>query len=142
MKLILPTIEKAKLSAHARDCWPEEACALLVGAGSDDARRVTRSVLTANIADNPARAFEVDPAARLRLEKELMEKPEELIGIFHSHPEGPAAPSASDADAVMEPDLFWLIAAVDRSGMRHLAAFKPRKNGAGFDPVSLNISDS
>lgn len=64
-----------------------------------------------NVAENPERHFEIDPAAlfaALRAERAGGPK---LVGYFHSHPSGEAMPSATDA-ATAEPDgKLWVIAA-------------------------------
>lgn len=128
------------LKEHGHNCWPEEACALLVGeAVSETEAHVSRIVLSDNIAVNKKRFFEIDPGVRIRLEKELREaKKETIVGIFHSHPNGSAIPSRTDAKMVIERQFFWLIAALEQGQVSDLKVYKPTDTGK-FSAVSLNI---
>lgn len=130
------------LKAHCSQCWPEEACALLVGHkinGNED--NVTRVVLAKNVAVDRLRFFEIDPAVRIRLEKELREnESDSIVGVFHSHPNGPASPSISDEKMVIERQFYWLIAAAEKGELVELNAYKPRAE-TGFSAVQLNIDN-
>ena len=94
----------------ARAAAPQEACGLLLG--RNESRRIVLSayVPSPNIADDPTRRFEVDPAIRLRLQRETRDGGESMVGLYHSHPAGAAAPSATDRECLYEPGLVWLIA--------------------------------
>ncbi len=113
-------IEPADLQRIVDQCeaaYPDEACGLLVGHDDVvDAERsvtVTRAEPSTNVVEGDrASHFEVDPALRLRLQKELRGGPERVIGIYHSHPDSSAQPSATDLDAAWEPDLVWLVTSV------------------------------
>lgn len=139
MHLEIQERDLQELNDHAALCWPEEACALLVGVEHADGRRkITRIELARNIAEDPRRYFEVDPASRIRLEKELRQKEERILGLFHSHPDGVALPSDTDAQRIYEKDLSWLIAAAGKDGITEIGAFHPATK-YGFDKASLTI---
>ncbi len=134
MSLILAANQIETLREHCRNCWPEEACALLVGSRRDlDDIIVEEVILSDNIAEDRQRYFEIDPAVRIRLERELRGAPNEIVGVFHSHPGGPAQPSKTDAGQVIEKQFIWLIAASSQQGIEDINAFKPIEN-AGFSP--------
>jgi len=127
-----------RLSEAAETSYPEEACALLVGRiGLGDQRRVTRLELSRNLAGDRQRRFEIDPGLRIGLERELRGGDERLIGVWHSHPDGPAAPSATDLAMVYEPDLIWLITAVAAGQAVLTLAYLPRQDGSGFRPLEI-----
>jgi len=132
----LPRPLASALAQLAEAAYPQEACALLVGRQA----AVTRIVPAANIASEPARNFEVDPTTQIRLRRQLRETPngEILLGHWHSHPEGRAEPSATDAAMAFEPELVWLISAVQGGKARAPAAFLPQPGG-GFMPLMLQI---
>lgn len=108
----------AEAVAHAEGAYPEEACGLVVRAegGGLEAVRVR------NVAADPRRHFEVDPAPVLDALRAGR-----LHGIYHSHPDGPGEPSAEDV-ANASPwggDLEWTIIPV-RGGRAGLArSFRP-----------------
>ncbi len=128
------------MKAAATAAFPEEACGLLVGAReADDQIRVTQLAPGANLAADRRRRFEVDPALRLRLQKALRQSPRDIVGHYHSHPDGPARPSATDLAWATEPDLVWVILAVENREVGEVAAHRLTADGAGFERLDLAI---
>lgn len=109
----MPTPVMQHIAACALARFPEEACGLLVGRRANDSVTVSHAQESGNIAAEPRTSFEVDPGLRLRLQRALREEGAEIVGIFHSHPSGDPTPSATDQAAIWEPDLVWLITAVE-----------------------------
>ena len=134
----------------AEASYPEEACALLVGRrGIADLYRVTRVEPAANVAADKRKRFEVDPGLRMGLERELRGGPEQVIGVWHSHPDGAPEPSAWDAANIQEPRLAWLITALAGGQALTSAAFVPAAadvfgasggdRGGGFRAIGLGV---
>ncbi len=100
------------VAGFAEAAYPEECCGLL--SGSEDAGVVLVDGVhwSANLAEEPTRRFEVDPALRLRLQRTLRGRGRRVVGVYHSHPDGPARPSPRDLEAAWEPDLVWLVVGV------------------------------
>ena len=117
--ILLPAALLRRIEAAAHAAYPEECCGLLIGFRALDGRvHVTQVAESANVAPPPRRdRFEVDPALRFSLMRRLRGAGEEIVGHYHSHPDGPARPSTHDAASAYEPELVWLIVAVagDRS---------------------------
>ena len=106
----------AQVVAAAEAAYPQECCGLLSGRadGAGEARAITVTAVhpSRNLAAEPLRNFEIEPALRLRLQRELRDRGDSVVGLYHSHPDGRAQPSATDLDRAWEPDLAWLITAV------------------------------
>lgn len=152
----IPAALAAQLGRLAEAAWPEEACALLVGHRDRIAGdAITEIVPAANVAADKRQGFEIDPAVQIALRRRLRENPDQarllqptllgpglprptLLGHWHSHPNGRAMPSAMDAAMVYEPELLWLISAVQDGCAGLPAAFRPRPEG-GFTTVDLQI---
>ena len=132
----LQAIERA-----AEAAYPEEACGLLVGrSGPGGAWQVNAVEASANVAEPPrTRRFEVDPRLRLRLERKFRESPDSVMGVYHSHPNGSAAPSETDISMIFEPDMIWLITAVSEGRAGATKAYKPAGDGAAFRPLGLDL---
>ena len=132
----LQVIERA-----AEAAYPEEACGLLVGRAEPGGAWQVRAVeASANVAEPPrTRRFEVDPKLRLRLERELREGPDSVVGVYHSHPNGSAAPSETDISMIFEPNMVWLITAVAGGKAGATMAYKPTEDGAAFRPLGLEL---
>lgn len=83
---------------------PEEACGVLLG----NAERVVEIIPVTNILHSPVR-FRMDPREQLNAFARMDELGLELIAIYHSHPAGPANPSATDIAQAYYPDAIQLI---------------------------------
>ena len=132
----LQTIERA-----AEAAYPEEACGLLIGrAEPGGAWQVSAVEASANVAEPPrTRRFEVDPKLRLKLERALRDSPDSVVGAYHSHPNGSAAPSETDISMIFEPDMIWLITAVTDGRAGATMAYKPTEDGSAFVPLGLDL---
>ena len=83
---------------HVSEGAPLEVCGLLAGKDA----RVEKVILVRNQAQSPVR-FVMDPYEQLAAFEWIASHALDLIGIFHSHPTGPEAASATDiAEAAYE----------------------------------------
>jgi proteasome lid subunit RPN8/RPN11 len=95
---LTPAVRDALLG-HAREGAarrpPEEVCGVLAArAGTPDL--VTESHRIENVAADPETRYELDPEATMRQLDRIAAAGDEVVGFYHSHPEGPAVPSATD----------------------------------------------
>jgi proteasome lid subunit RPN8/RPN11 len=97
----------ATLLKEAAKAAPLECCGLLLGsAGSVEEVRPA-----ANVAPEPARQFEIDPAALFAAHRAARAGGSELIGYYHSHPDGHPLPSATDCAHASGDNRAWAIIA-------------------------------
>lgn len=123
----------------AEAAYPEESCGLLIGRGKR-ILRVSRVVASVNLRTGSGDRFEVDPALRFRLMRDLEGTSEWIIGHFHSHPDHPAEPSRYDLEMAFEPELVWVITAVDRGRALHTAAHRFNATKRRFQPVLMRLA--
>jgi len=116
----------AQIAAEAHTAYPRECCGLIEGVREGEAVRATTLHPTSNIAEAQDR-FEIDPREQFR----LMREGRDVVGCYHSHPNGRAAPSARDAEYAFAGDFIWLIAGATDS----LAAYV--WDGARFMSVAM-----
>ena len=91
---------------HARRDHPDEACGVVAGpAGSD---RPTRFVPMLNAARSPT-FYEFDSGDLLALYREMDERDEEPVVIYHSHTATEAYPSTTDISLAMEPGAHYVL---------------------------------
>lgn len=113
---------------------PVESCGLLRGRGQS-----IRAVMpTENVAPDPHVAFEINPSALIAAHRRARRAHGlALLGYYHSHPNGDAMPSVTDARCAAPDGLIWLIAT------RHaVRAFRPLAHGrlhGRFDPVPIDL---
>ncbi|HYU06640.1 MAG TPA: M67 family metallopeptidase [Thermoplasmata archaeon] len=96
MTIEIPKAVVQAIEDHARDTFPEECCGFLLGYVGDP-RRVVESRRAKNTAsEDREHRYVVDPLELLHADNESRANGLELIGIYHSHPNHPAAPSEFD----------------------------------------------
>jgi len=133
----------AQLLVWANEAGAEECCGLILG----DKNNIETVEICRNVSESPEISFEIDPAAlisaerRSRASRQLANNEEakasELIGYFHSHPNGNWAPSPRDAAQGAADGRVWLLIANGQIGI-----WKAVMNGSierRFEPVGLNI---
>ena len=85
-----------KLRAHGESAYPEESCGVLLGTISGGERMVLEAVPLANIAETRRNRYRIAPVDLIRAEKTARLAGWEILGFYHSHPDHPAEPSATD----------------------------------------------
>jgi [CysO sulfur-carrier protein]-S-L-cysteine hydrolase len=105
MLTIAPEL-RAKIVAHARADDPDEACGIIAGpAGSD---RPERFIPMLNAERSPT-FYRFDSTEQLRVWREMDERDEEPIVIYHSHTATEAYPSRTDISYASEPDAHYVL---------------------------------
>ncbi|MFC4291949.1 Mov34/MPN/PAD-1 family protein [Sphingorhabdus arenilitoris] len=109
MALFLSSQHRTQLTDFARGAYPYECCGLLLG----DGQQVLRLLPAKNVASDTRCNFEIDPAVLLSVQKAQRQGGLSLLGYYHSHPNGKAGPSMTDAKMASADGKYWLIIAQD-----------------------------
>ena len=116
--LVIDQATVAAIAAHARRDHPDEACGVVAGpAGSD---RPERFVPMANAARSPT-FYEFDSHDLLRLYREMDDRGEVPVVVYHSHTATEAYPSRTDIALAAEPAAHYVLVstrAPDRDEVR------------------------
>jgi desampylase len=107
MRIEVTSEALAAMRAHAAAALPQEACGLLLG----ESNRITEARAAANIHPSPATHFDIDPQALIDAHRAARAEGLAVIGYYHSHPHGPAAPSATDRASANRDGAVWAIIA-------------------------------
>lgn len=92
--------------AHARRDHPDEACGIVAGpAGSD---RAVRFVAMANAERSPT-FYRFDSTEQLRVWREMDNRDEVPVVIYHSHTATEAYPSRTDIAYAAEPEAHYVL---------------------------------
>jgi [CysO sulfur-carrier protein]-S-L-cysteine hydrolase len=117
--LSIPTsIYRAILEA-ATAGYPEEVCGLIAGKHG----QATRHYPVENVHHSPV-AFEMEPVQQVKAMVAMEEEGLDLLAIYHSHPGGPAWPSATDVAKALYPDVIQIIISLENRNHPRLAAFR------------------
>jgi [CysO sulfur-carrier protein]-S-L-cysteine hydrolase len=94
-----------QLVDHARRHRTKECCGLL--AGRDGV--ITRAFPAANVAENPAKNYEIAPKEIVGLMREFRRRKLGFLGIYHSHPNSENVPSPRDIELAYYSEAFYFI---------------------------------
>jgi proteasome lid subunit RPN8/RPN11 len=95
-----------KIVSHARADHPDEACGVIAGpAGSD---RPERFIPMTNAERSPT-FYRFDSLEQLQVWREMDERGEEPIVIYHSHTATEAYPSRTDVSYASEPGAHYVL---------------------------------
>ncbi|MFB6097916.1 MAG: Mov34/MPN/PAD-1 family protein [Salinibacter sp.] len=99
---------------HGTDAYPEEGCGFLLGTVTDDGEnRVTALHRAANRrAENRERRYELTAEDYRAADAAAQEQDLDVVGVYHSHPDHPARPSATDLEEATFPGYTYVIVAV------------------------------
>jgi proteasome lid subunit RPN8/RPN11 len=106
-----------QIVAHALDERPNECCGLLIGT----ADIIEHAVRARNAKRSPTR-FQVEPADHFAAIRRARSARMEVIGAYHSHPNGPSCPSETDRTRLTDPSMFHVIVSLAH-GTRTVRAF-------------------
>lgn len=118
-----------QIVAHALDERPNECCGLLIGT----AETIEDAVRARNIKRSATR-FQVEPADHFAAIRRARSSGREVIGAYHSHPNGPSCPSETDRARLTDPSMFHVIVSLAH-GTRTVRAFHIADGN--FTPIEL-----
>lgn len=94
---------------HAREGKPHEVCGVLGGkrdGGSGEVGYVRR---VENVSETPRVNYLMEPEDQLEAIDEVEDSGYDVVGFYHSHPEGPEQPSETDAERANWPGHSYVI---------------------------------
>lgn len=126
--------------ADLERAYPNEGCGLLVGRGEAVPRVLDRvPVDNRRLAEGAAaRRYLIDPDAFRRVSREVERRGLEIVGVYHSHPDAAATPSAYDREHAW-PWYCYLIVGIRQGVARDARAWRLRDDRSGFDEHPLEI---
>ena len=103
LRVTRPVLDR--MLAEAASAAPDECCGILLGCGAlvDNLRPAD------NVARNPQRYFEIEPQALVDAHRAARNGGAQVVGYYHSHLGGPAAPSAVDRSQSAGDGSLWAI---------------------------------
>lgn len=95
-----------KIIAHARADHPDEACGVIAGmAGSD---KPERFIPMGNAERSPT-FYRFDSLEQLKVWREMDDRDEEAVVVYHSHTATEAYPSRTDISYASEPQAHYVL---------------------------------
>ena len=119
--LTISSALRAQILAHARADHPDEACGVIAGpVGSD---RPERLISMLNAERSPT-FYRFDSLEQLRVWREMDDRGEEPVVIYHSHTATEAYPSRTDISYAMEPNAHYVLVSTRDQSEDELRSFR------------------
>ena len=123
-----------KIVAHARADHPDEACGVLAGpAGSD---RPERFIPMTNAARSPT-FYEFDSTEQFGVWKEMDDRDEEPVVIYHSHTATEAYPSRTDISYANEPGAHYVLVSTRDGQDSEFRSYRILNGQVSEEPVTV-----
>ena len=111
LRISRPLVEA--IVSHARQDHPDEACGIIAGPEGSDTP--TRFVPMVNAARSPT-FYEFDSTDLLKLYRELDDRDEVPVVVYHSHTATEAYPSRTDISYASEPFAHYVLVSTRETG--------------------------
>lgn len=118
------------LFTQAELARPRECCGILLGEGE----RIDVFKPTVNVHPHPEEHFEIDPQTLIDCHRAARGGGPQVLGYYHSHPNGLARPSATDEAMAADDGSVWAIIAAGRVTFW-------RAGDAGFEALPYRVAE-
>jgi [CysO sulfur-carrier protein]-S-L-cysteine hydrolase len=118
---------------HARRDHPDEACGVIAGRGG----RPERFLPMVNAARSPT-FYEFDSLDLLKLYREMDERDEEPVVIYHSHTATEAYPSRTDISYASEPEAHYVLVSTREQDATEFRSFRIVDGIVTEEPVEIS----
>ena len=109
----------AAMLQHVQDCYPYEACGFLSGR----ANVASRIYLIDNVLQSRT-AYEMDARQQIEAMLEMEAHHDDLMVIYHSHPQGPQTPSPTDRAQALYDEAVYVIISLQKREQPIVRAFR------------------
>jgi [CysO sulfur-carrier protein]-S-L-cysteine hydrolase len=132
--LTIPQNLYDKIVAHARADHPDEACGVLAGpVGSNSPERF---IPMTNAARSPT-FYEFDSTEQFQVWKEMDERDEEPVVIYHSHTATEAYPSRTDISYANEPGAHYVLVSTREPTATEFRSYRIADGQVTEEPVTV-----
>jgi proteasome lid subunit RPN8/RPN11 len=132
--LTIPRDLHDKIVAHARADHPDEACGVLAGPAGTD--RPERFIAMTNAARSPT-FYEFDSTEQFGVWREMDERDEEPVIIYHSHTATEAYPSRTDISLASEPGAHYVLVSTRDENTTEFRSFRIVDGQVTEEPVTV-----
>jgi proteasome lid subunit RPN8/RPN11 len=123
-----------KIIAHARADHPDEACGVIAGpAGSG---KPTRFIQMQNAERSPT-FYRFDSLEQLKVWREMDDRDEEAVVIYHSHTATEAYPSRTDISYASEPQAHYVLVSTRDPDVTEFRSYRIIDGEVTEEPVSV-----
>jgi len=133
--LTIPRDLYDKIVAHARKDHPDEACGVLAGPAGGD--RPERFIPMENAERSPT-FYRFDSQEQFRVWRDMDDRDEEPIVIYHSHTATEAYPSRTDISYASEPNAHYVLVSTRDEGTTEFRSYRIQDGEVTEEQVSIS----
>ena len=130
--LRLPADIRDKIVAHARRDHPDEACGIVAGRDGQPER-----VIEMDNAERSPTFYRFDAIEQLQVWREMDERHEEPVVIYHSHTATEAYPSRTDIALANEPAAHYVLISTRDTAAAELRSYRIVDGSVTEEPVEI-----
>lgn len=125
---------------HGSEAYPEECCGFLLGRMTSQGNDVEAAIPVVNRREtNRKRRFSISAEDFHAAGHAAREQSLDIVGFYHSHPDHPAEPSATDLAEATFPYYTYAIVSVFGHGAEQITAWTLVPDRSRFDPEPIEI---
>ena len=132
--LSIPRELHDKIVAHARKDHPDEACGVIAGPEGSD--RPERFIPMENAERSPT-FYRFDSQEQLRVWREMDDRDEEPVVIYHSHTATEAYPSRTDISYASEPNAHYVLVSTRDDEQAEFRSYRIVDGDVTEEPVQV-----
>ena len=131
-----------QITVHAEAGYPNEICGILLGSDSEGGHTISGALAIENsfAVDEQYHRFLITPQDMFRAERLARQQQLDVVGVYHSHPDDEARPSAYDRDHAAWTEWSYIIISVEAGRATAARAWKLRDERDTFDEVALTVN--
>lgn len=140
MTLFMSPATFQQLQHQGEAAYPEEGAGLILGLDTGDKKLVTKLVMLDNSREDGTRhnRYLLSPEDYLQGETEAARLGVEVLGVFHSHPDHPNAPSEFDRENAL-PAFTYIITSINAGKASGSRSWHLREDRSSFDEEPIEI---
>lgn len=120
---------------HAEEGYPNEVCGVMIGKGNTVSEyRRCRNLNRERAHDR----YELDPLSFNEADEWARSNKQEILGIYHSHPDHPSLPSEVDRERAW-PDWAYIILSVVKGSFSNARLWYINETSGVFEEKKFNI---
>lgn len=135
----LPDVLDA-IRAHGQLTYPEECCGFLLGHPTAAGNHVVATARVENSRqENRERRYTISPQDYQAADRTARAQGLDVVGFYHSHPDHPARPSATDLAEATFPGYTYVIVSVQQGKPADLTAWSLAPDRSRFDAEPIDL---
>ena len=128
------------IRAHGQATYPEECCGFLLGYAAADGNHVMAALPMENRqAENRERRYTITPHDYHAADRLARRQGLDIVGFYHSHPDHPARPSATDLAEATFPGYTYVIVSIRDGQPADLTAWALAPDRSRFDAEAIDF---